>query len=215
MWCTLESSRRSCVWRLPSCLLLKSYMYIRLISAPEASRCPLESVDACVPARMIDLPWQALHPRVPVPVSAVRAAVPRLLLELSKALWQLHLWTQSQCASLCSSGCFLARGIPVFKYPFVFFQMPGPGFEHFSLRLSRALEGIGADSSWLAFPGCFLHVLFPLWPPGSQGLLEGNRCLLKWTSDPACTAIIQHLLRSWCSLKLCKRTRESFTYPIG
>lgn len=190
-------------------------MYIRLISAPEASRCPLESVDTCVPARMIDFPGQALHPRVPVPVSAMCAAVPRLLLELSKGLWQLHLWTQSQCASLCSSRCLLACGKLVSKYSFVFFQMPGPGFEHFSLWLSQELEGTGADSSWLAFPGCFLHVLFPLWPPGSQGLLEGNRCLLKWTSDTTCTAIIQHLLRIWCSLKLCKRSRESSTYPIG
>lgn len=39
-------------------------MCIRLISAPEASRCPLEAVSTCVPARVIDFSGQALHPHI-------------------------------------------------------------------------------------------------------------------------------------------------------
>lgn len=77
--CVSEERKRSGVWRLPSGLLWRCYMYIRLISAPEAFRCPLETVPACVPVRMIDFSGQALHPHVLVLVPVVCTAVVWLL----------------------------------------------------------------------------------------------------------------------------------------
>lgn len=71
MCCTSEESQKSCVCRFPSGLLWKSYMCVQLISAPEAFRCPLEAVPACVPARLIDFSGQALHPHIPVLASAM------------------------------------------------------------------------------------------------------------------------------------------------
>lgn len=67
-----EERRGSCLG-IPSGLLAKCYMYIRLISALCVFRHPLEAVPSCIPARMIDFSGQVLNL---ILCSATHAAAP-------------------------------------------------------------------------------------------------------------------------------------------
>lgn len=164
---------------------------------------------------MIDFPGQALHPRVLILVSLTWAAVAWLLpcgaFQGFMAVPPLN--PQLTCVAL-QLRLFLGMPSPCVSMVFCIRSNAWFWVWTFPLTASRAgrlrscLEPISFPCLVLACPFFSTATRFSR-SAGSQQMFA------EMAADPACTAVIQHLLRSECSLMLCQHRRESFTYPIG